>query len=43
LLEYLEVERKLYNGVGKFRPLNLGNSTPLLTPRARCSRIELRA
>jgi hypothetical protein len=31
LLEYLEVERKLYNGVGKFRPLNLGNSTPLLT------------
>jgi hypothetical protein len=32
LLENLEVGRKLYNGVGKFRPLKMGNSTPLLTP-----------
>jgi hypothetical protein len=31
LLENLEVGRKLYNGVGKFRPLKMGNSTPLLT------------
>jgi hypothetical protein len=25
------VERKLYNGVGKIKPLNLGNFIPLLT------------
>jgi hypothetical protein len=30
----LEVGRKLYNGVGKFRPLKMGNSTPLLTEEA---------
>jgi hypothetical protein len=31
LLENLTVERKLYNGVGKIRPPELGNSTPPLT------------
>src|SRR3972149_10528110 len=28
-MENLTVERKLHNGVGKFRPLKMGNSTPL--------------
>ncbi|MFZ3384778.1 MAG: hypothetical protein WA144_12710, partial [Candidatus Methanoperedens sp.] len=31
LLESLKVERKDYKGVGKIRPLNLGNFIPLLT------------
>ena len=31
MLENLKVERKLYKGVWKIKPLNLGNSTPLLT------------
>jgi hypothetical protein len=31
LLESLKVDRKLYKGVWKIKPLNLGNSTPLLT------------
>jgi hypothetical protein len=31
LLENLTVERKLYNGVGKIRPPELGNSAPPLT------------
>ena len=31
MLEHLIVERKLYNGVGKFKPEKVGNFTPELT------------
>ena len=31
MIENFKVERKLYNGVGKIKPLNLGNFSPLLT------------
>ena len=31
MLENLTVERKLYNGVGKFKPEKVGNFTPEMT------------
>jgi hypothetical protein len=31
LLENLTVERKLYNGMGKFKPEKVGNFTPEMT------------
>jgi hypothetical protein len=32
MMKSLKVEGKSYMGVGKIKPLNLGNFSPLLTP-----------
>ena len=43
MLESLKVERKFYMGVGKIKPLKLGNSTPLLTATASVMNLLLAA